>query len=63
MLPDMDAIIEGIIELGEEILAGLFYKLKHNFPLIICEIPVEQRNPCRPIRLRVTANGSRIASH
>lgn len=54
MLPEMDAIIEGIIELGEEILAGLFYKLKHNFPLVICEIPIEKRNPSCPMRLRVT---------
>lgn len=53
ILADMDGIIAGIIELGEEILAGLFYKLKHNFPLKIYEIPVEERDPSCPIRLRV----------
>src|SRR5258708_27220202 len=53
LLSDMTTIIERIIELGEDILAGLFYKLKHNFPLVIYEIPVEQRNPSCPIRLRV----------
>jgi hypothetical protein len=50
---EMKEIVEGIIELGEEVLAGLFYKLKHNFPLMIYEIPVEERDPTCPTRLRV----------
>lgn len=54
ILLDMDSIIEGIIELGEDILVGLFYKLKDDFPVVICEIPAEQRDPSCPIRLRVT---------
>lgn len=53
VLPDMGAIIDGIIELGEDILAGLFYKLKHDFPLLIYEIPVEKRDPSCPVRFRV----------
>lgn len=53
ILTDMAAVIEGVIELGEEILAGLFYKLKHNFPIVIYEIPVEQRDPSCPLRLHV----------
>lgn len=53
ILPDMESIIEGIIELGEEIIAALFQKLKHDFPLVLYEIPVEQRDPSCPIRLRV----------
>ena len=35
VVTEMSEIIENIIELGEEILAGLFYKLKHNSPLMI----------------------------
>ncbi len=54
VLPDMDNIIEGIIRLGEEILVGLFYKLACDFPFVIYEIPVEQRDPSCPTRLRVT---------
>ncbi len=50
---EMDAIIEGVIELGEEILAGLFYKFKGDFPLAIYEIPVAERDPSCPIRLRI----------
>jgi hypothetical protein len=53
MLPEMDDIIEGIIRLGEDILAGLFHKLKGNFPLVLYEIPAEERDPQCPKRLRV----------
>jgi hypothetical protein len=49
----MDDIIEGIIRLGEDILAGLFHKLKGNFPLVLYEIPAEERDPQCPKRLRV----------
>ena len=54
ILQDMDSVIEGVIELGEDILIGLFYKLKHDFPFVICEIPTDQRDPSCPFRLRVT---------
>lgn len=50
---DMETVIEKCIELGEEILACLFYKFKPNFPMIIYEIPREQRDPSCPKRLRV----------
>ena len=53
IITEMSELIEGGIELGEEILAGLFYKLKHNFSLVIYEIPAEERDPSCPIRLRV----------
>ena len=53
ILGDMKEIVEGIIELGEEVLAGLFYKLKLNLPLVINEIPAQERDPACPIRLRV----------
>ncbi len=53
IVQDMTEIIEGIIELGEEMLAGLFFKLKHDFPLSLYEIPAEERDPKCPIRLRV----------
>ena len=54
ILQDLDAIIESIIVLGEDILIGLFCKLKIDFPLVIVQIPTEERDPCCPIRLRVT---------
>lgn len=53
IVTEMSELIEGSIELGEAILAGLFYKLKHNFSLVIYEIPAEERDPSCPTRLRV----------
>jgi hypothetical protein len=53
MIPEMDDIIESIIRLGEDILAGLFHKLKGNFPLALYEIRVDERDPACPKRLRV----------
>ena len=53
IVTEMTEIVERIIELGEDVLAGLFYKLKHNFPLVIYEIPAEERDPACPTRLRV----------
>ncbi len=53
IVAEMNEIVEGIIELGEEVLAGLFYKLKHNFPLVIYEIPAAERDPTCPTWLRV----------
>lgn len=38
---DMETIIEGCIEMGEEILVCLFYKFKPNVPMVIYEIPRE----------------------
>ena len=45
IVPEMDAIIEESIRLGEDILAGLFHKLKGTFPLALYELPVEARDP------------------
>jgi hypothetical protein len=53
IVPELDEIVEGILRLGEVILAGLFHKLKGNFPVAIYEIPVEERDPECPKRLRV----------
>lgn len=61
ILPDMDAVIEGIIQLGEEILICLFYKLKKDFPLKIYEISNEERDPSCPVRLRVGFEQAPIA--
>jgi len=58
ILADMGEIIERTIELGEDVLTELFYKLKDDSPLVIREIPVEERDPACPIRLRVS-----LASH
>lgn len=54
ILTGMGEIIDRIIELGEEVLTELFYKLKQDFPLVIREIPFEERDPSCPIRLRVS---------
>jgi len=55
MMPELEAVIDGIIEVGEEILAELFYKLQRGVvPLVIYEIPAAERNPACPIRIRVT---------
>src|SRR5216683_4551788 len=53
IIEGMSAMIEGIIELGEEVLAALFSKLKGGFPLMIYEIPVDKRDPTCPVRLHV----------
>ncbi len=53
MQPDMEDIIESIIQIGEEILVGLFYKFKSDIPLVVNEIPQEERDPAFPVRLRV----------
>jgi hypothetical protein len=50
---DMSAIIEGCLQLGEEIIAQLFYKQKLGFPLAISVIPEEERDPRCPKRHRV----------
>jgi hypothetical protein len=62
LLPQMDAIIEGILCLGENVLAALFDKLKGKFPLVIEAIPVEQRNPANPMRLRVSLGQASAAA-
>jgi hypothetical protein len=45
---DMSAIIEGCLQLGEEIIAQLFYKQKLGFPLAISVIPEEEREEAEP---------------
>lgn len=53
MLPDFTDIIEETIRLGENVLVGVFYKLRHSDLLEIEEIPPNQRDPACPKRLRV----------
>ncbi|MBK1891093.1 hypothetical protein Undi14_13710 [Undibacterium sp. 14-3-2] len=53
VLTDFEAIIEKTIILGENVLVGLFYKLKGNAPFEIREIPIHQRDPANPRRLTV----------
>ena len=55
---DMALIIEGVIVLGEHILLGLFGKFKLDRLLTVAEIPVEQRDPACPKRLRVCLTGT-----
>ena len=50
---DMQAMIEGGIELGEDILVALFEKHKLNDRLYVYEVPKESRDPSFPKRLRV----------
>ena len=56
LLPEMAAIVEGCIELGEEILVALFYKFTPNMPLKVVEVALEERDPAKPVRLRVELN-------
>ncbi len=51
---NMGNIIEGVIQLHEHLLIVIFNDLKMNFPLAMYEIPIEQRNPICPIRLKVS---------
>ncbi len=54
-IPDLFVSTDPFVSIpGEEILAGLFCKLACDFPFVIYEIPVEQRDPSCPTRLRVT---------
>jgi len=58
VLADMEAIIEGAIKLGEELLVGLLYKFKGGFPIDVHEIPVKVRDPSCPkcLRVRLSSN-------
>lgn len=53
MLPDFTSIIEQTIRLGEDVLVGIFYKLRPSDLLEIEEILSDQRDPACPKRLRV----------
>jgi hypothetical protein len=53
ILPDFTNIIEQATCLGEDVLVGIFYKLRPNNLLKIEEIPPEQRDPACPKKLRV----------
>lgn len=50
---DMQSIVEGGIELGEDVLVALFEKHKFMDGLFVYEIAKEQRDPNFPKRLRV----------
>jgi hypothetical protein len=52
----MEAIVEGCIELGEDILVALFYKFTPNMLLKVVEVALEERDPVKPVRLRVEPN-------
>jgi hypothetical protein len=58
MLPHMNTIVDRIIELGEEILAGLFEKQKSTHLVVLYEIPPEKRDESCPIRLQVGPAGN-----
>ncbi|MFM9101452.1 MAG: hypothetical protein ACKOPS_08990 [Cyanobium sp.] len=53
IVADMEAIIEGTIELGEELLVGLLYKFKGGLPIVVYEVPMEERDPSCPLRFHV----------
>ena len=53
IVADMEAIIEGTIELGEELLVGLLYKFKGDLPVVVYEVPMEERDQSCPMRLHV----------
>jgi len=50
---NMGRIIEGVIQLHEHLLIVIFNDLKKSFPFVIYEIPIGERNPSCPIRLKV----------
>lgn len=54
---DMQSIVEGGIELGEDLLVALFEKQKFSDSLYVYEIEKEQRDPNFPMRLRVGHRG------
>lgn len=54
MLPSFETIIEQTICLGENVLAGIFYKLRASALVVLEEIPLDQRDDACPKRLRVT---------
>ncbi len=59
MYSEMNEVIEGVLELGEIVLAGIFEKRKFKFPMALFEIPVEMREPKCPVRIEgQAANGS-----
>ena len=53
ILPDFKSIIEQTICLGENVLVGIFYKLRSSDLFEIEEIPSDQRDSACPKRLRV----------
>jgi hypothetical protein len=53
MSESMGHVIEGVIQLQEDLLAVLFHEFKPDFPLVLQEIPIEQRNRNCPMRLRL----------
>lgn len=53
MLPSFTTIIEETIRLGENVLVGIFYRFRCNNLVEIEEVPLDQRDPSNPRRLRV----------
>ena len=50
---DMEIVMENLLLLFEEVLADSLCKLPNQFPLRIVEIPMAERDPQNPVRLRV----------
>ena len=53
MLSSFRHATETIIVVGEVVLARLFYKLKKPWPVILRDIPENERDPKNPKRLEV----------
>ena len=53
MLIEMDNIIEGIIQLHEHLLSVVFEDLKSAPFVVLNEIPISERDPTCPIRIRI----------
>jgi hypothetical protein len=53
MNTSMANIIEGVLQLQEHLLGVIFHDFKANAALRLCEIPVDQRDPECPMRLRI----------
>lgn len=59
ILPSFETIIEQTICLGENVLAGIFYKLRASVLVVLEEIPLDQRDEACPKRLRVSVQQGR----
>jgi len=57
---DLPVILENILKFSEDLLAVSLIQIGSKLPLVIYEIPEEERNPEMPIRLKVTVNTSKL---
>ena len=57
---DLPVILDNILNFSEDILATSLIQTGSKFPLVIYEVPEEERDPKMPVRLRVTVDMSKL---